>query len=1047
MNYLSERSFSNNVFNNDTYDNMKEAKNVFYEKQKNRALDFMNKNVITPYSRTLLDKKYDDNISAPVSNNFAPTNSFENQFNLYKFDNKEKPIAKNENNRTSILDPVEDSKWSNFDSNDTDMTYGVVNKENFTFENMIPNTKRRDKIIDDQNSYSSRSLGLFTGVGIKPHKKEVEPFFQPKEYYNMPKVDETSNEVRDRYITSVGIKQNDAKPFESNQVNPGESELQKRNIFHDNTRVLPKSIDELRNDNKQQVSHTLPTVQGKLGDRFDGILQQGDVHKYRPEKFKENDPNEITVGRAQVTGSVAPQNFIMKETARNECREIIGPANFKNGYSNINNSGLVKDSVKQQFENLPTSSAGGAVKYNAIGKDYFQVPETGRETTTIQYYGNSNANIGNYASLPDEAKGTIRQELSSIEMNKGPVSGPVKNSYYNNNEAKGTGRQEIMQQIDFYVRGPGGYYSDLQDNAKTTIKETTQQQFNNFANPQQKMTNTYYSDDAKTTIKETTQQPLNTFYSSHQYMPTVSLMDEAKTTIKETTQQQFNNNMGSYMYMPTSGLTDIAKTTVKETTQQQFNNNMGSYMYMPTSGLTDMAKSTIKETTQQQFNNNMGSYMYMPTSGLTDMAKSTIKETTQQQFNNFANSQQKMSYTSFGDELKTTIKETTQQQFNNFANPQQKMTNTYYGDEVKATGRQETDFQQFGYANGGYNGNTVYNQDEVKATGRQETDFQQFGYAYGGYNGNTVYNQDEVKATGRQETNVEHYGYANGGYNGNAIYNQDEVKATGRQETDFQQFGYANGGYNGNTVYNQDEIKATGRQETDFQQFGYANGGYNGNTVYNQDEAKPTIKQSTIIENHISNGKDIGGNVSQLLDDARTTIKQTTMLENYVGNIGSMSTSQLKTYLQDEARSTIKETTILENHISNPSKTINVRTRLDVNNMEQSDNREIISKQRAPTWKGTSQTPDEKLLNVELRNAVTYENRMMPDKSKLGNHKRSSFNYNINKKDVQQNQLIFDEQFLEIMGDTIQSNPLINNILYKGNQHAPLYDNFVYSKS
>lgn len=229
MSYLYERSSSTNVFNNNTYNDMKEARNTFYKKQKERALDFMNKNVITPYSKSLADKKYDNHSSPPVANNFVTTSSFENQFNLYKFNNTDQPIAKNDNNNSISSEHSE--KWSNFNINDTDMTYGVVTKEDFTFENMIPNTKRRDKIIDDQNSFSSRSLGLFTGVGLKPNKKEVEPFFQPQDYYNMPKVDETNNEVRDRYITSIGIKQNGARPFEPNQINPGERELQKKKYF------------------------------------------------------------------------------------------------------------------------------------------------------------------------------------------------------------------------------------------------------------------------------------------------------------------------------------------------------------------------------------------------------------------------------------------------------------------------------------------------------------------------------------------------------------------------------------------------------------------------------------------------------------------------------------------------------------------------------------------------------------------------------------------------------------------------------------------------
>jgi hypothetical protein len=246
MSNLYERGNFSNIYSADFSDHIQTAKSSFYQKQKQRAMNFMNSNVVTPYSRSLLNVKFGNETMGPVTNKFTPENSFEKQFNLYKFDNTDKPLANNESKNGNIVNPLNDEKWSHFDSNDTDMTYGVVDKENFTFNNMYPNTKQREKVINDQNSYGARSLGIFTGVGIKGKKKEVEAFFDPSESKNMGPVDYASGQVRDRFITSVGIKQNDSKLFESEQITPGDKNLQEQGIYHTDVRILPKTIDELR---------------------------------------------------------------------------------------------------------------------------------------------------------------------------------------------------------------------------------------------------------------------------------------------------------------------------------------------------------------------------------------------------------------------------------------------------------------------------------------------------------------------------------------------------------------------------------------------------------------------------------------------------------------------------------------------------------------------------------------------------------------------------------------------------------------------------------
>ena len=263
-----EKNVFSNIYDAGYTDQIKLNKNSFYEKQKKRAIDFVNQNVATPYSRSIVNSKCDTSTMGPVTNNFAPEKGFEAQFDLYKFNNKDIPLATNENNRNDIIDPNTDGKWSNV--NNTDMTYGVVDKENFIFENMVPFTSRRDKIIDDHNPYISRTLGIFTGVRNQPldNKKEVEAFFSPENSKRLPSIDAVNSDIRDRYVTSVGIKQNNTKPFESVQISSGEKELQKNGLFYEDIRILPDSIDKTRSANNQQISYTPQINPGKLGDKF-----------------------------------------------------------------------------------------------------------------------------------------------------------------------------------------------------------------------------------------------------------------------------------------------------------------------------------------------------------------------------------------------------------------------------------------------------------------------------------------------------------------------------------------------------------------------------------------------------------------------------------------------------------------------------------------------------------------------------------------------------------------------------------------------------------
>ena len=891
MSNLFEQSSRSNLYDSNYTDHLQDAKNKFYKEQKENALMMNNTNIATLYSRQFNDNKFSNESIGPITNNFKnhPT-SFESQFNLYKFDKKkDKPNAINEGRQNEQINPYSDNKWSNVNDT-TDMTYGVVSNEDFVFENMVPFTKSRDRIIDDNNPYISRSLSIFTGVGLKENKKEIEPFFSPLESKIEGPIDSTNELIRDRYNTAVGIKKQSERLFEPEQVGPGigiDGSLQNLGGFHDDTRILPPTSNQLRNATNPQVSYTPQINPGKLGDYSTSSAQQGQVRKYRPEQFIENNPNDILVGRAQVSRDLAPQNYIMKDTARVDFKELIGNANSLNiSQYNPNTQGNIQDSSRHQFLDYIVKPVNGANRQNAQGADNYNIAETQRQSTNDNYIANCNN--------------------SSINQNKSQFS----------DIAKGTDRQNVN------VNYQG-----------------------NIGNSQQNVQN--------------------------------QLNDLAKSTDRQNVNVNYQGNVGSGQQNVQNHLNDLAKGTDRQQYQINNNGNLHGSSYGTAINYQDDAKGTIRQLYQINNNGNIQAHSYSTTSN--------------------------------------------------------------YQDNAKSTDRQLYQINNNGNAQGPTSKNMVDLQDEAKSTIRQLYQINNNGNAQGPTTKNMVDLQDEAKSTIRQLYQINNNGNAQGPTTKNMVDLQDEARSTIKQDTMLKDYlGQGQGPTTKNMVDLQDEARSTIKQDTMLKNYlGQGQGPTTKNTVDLQDEARSTIKQDTMIKNYLGQGQGpTTKNMVDLQDEARSTIKQDTMVKNHMTSLGSSSLAELRTYLQDEARSTIKQDTMINNYKSNVNNSTNIktRTRTDIANMETSDGRETIAKQRAPTWKGFAETPSAKLLNVELKNMPQYTDPMIPDKS--NDTLRFNFQYDLKRNDVQQTNPIFDNNFIDIMGDSLKSNSLVNNLIYKGNQNS-----------
>jgi hypothetical protein len=262
------------------------------------------------------------------------------------------------------------------------------------------------------------------------------------------------------------------------------------------------------------------------------------------------------------------------------------------------------------------------------------------------------------------------------------------------------------------------------------------------------------------------------------------------------------------------------------------------------------------------------------------------------------------------------------------------------------------------------------------------------------------------------------------------------MKYTIRQETNQPFNTNANPNQRNNISNITDEMKYTIRQETNQPFNTNANPNQRNNISNITDEMKYTVRQETNQPFNTNISSIQQNSISSLLDEMKGTIKQDTLIENYIPMVGTSQTMKNTTYLQDDVKNTLRQETTIKDYIGSATNSnINyLIDRTNVEHMETSDGREVIAKRVVPTWKGIAETPSKELVNAELKNAVTYEDVInIPNKSR--NTNRNNFIYELNKNDVQQLQPIFDNSFIEIMGNTLKNNCLINNLVYKSNNN------------
>lgn len=250
-----------------------------------------------------------------IKEEFKDTNEpgFFSQFEELQFDNPSDPVSSNniphKTGKYASMNRLENERdlaleggYSNFSDNG-DMTYGVVDRANFTHNNMVPFFKRgagkgygpdsiQQKKLDDvkQRKFETFS-GTVKDVGYRP-KTERRPLFNPQvgltNIYGMPNF---TNYFETRYIP--GRERRNEKLMqpvrETPGLNLGYNEISTEGL-NNSWRPLPKTVDELRTANNPKISYGSVVIPGLKSVRRPIIPN---VAKRRPVTFKENDPRDF----------------------------------------------------------------------------------------------------------------------------------------------------------------------------------------------------------------------------------------------------------------------------------------------------------------------------------------------------------------------------------------------------------------------------------------------------------------------------------------------------------------------------------------------------------------------------------------------------------------------------------------------------------------------------------------------------------------------------------------------------------------------------------
>ncbi len=712
---------------------------------------------------------------------------FLSQFDELRFDNMNEPVSQNQSNITS---GINNSLQRNLDFQNgysefqnSDMHYGVTNKNNFTHNNMVPNTSRRDFSVSADRS--QRRLETFTGVSDTwIPKKEKMHLFEPMAdltwVNGMPSV---TTKLQSRYLPSN--KNNHGNlPFQNNvKVRPG-VEMDNQEGNYAVYRVNPRNVDSLRSEINQKVSYESKPLETIKKGEFRGV--DPTLTKYKLPDFREQHFDDLVAGKANIGREKQTGKFTNVQTQRNES------TTYNPGHAVNTNMGSGPDKEKTRFEQSKRESyandsthAVTAVTNRPVmtNKNSYTNYETQRASTNIDYQGPASNGLGgqggNYVvDYKDIPLTTLRELMINGNTNIGISGAADKGNYVfsNDNVLPTTKRETISTKNPILGPNPEVKLSrtyDDTDIAKPTIRQYTSHNIVTNGTSLDKQGPIYNNDTAKMTLRQNTSHSIVTNGTSLDKQGPVYNNDKAKATTRPEISHSIITNLKPVEYNCYVELEDQARDTIKQSTLFTTPEiNVKGNIESGYTNLQDNARPTIKQSTI--ISNRQSGNLHNTISNSTysrdqkDEAKPTLRQQTEEtkHIGILTSVTNESTYSRDVNEIaRQTIRQQTESTKHIGHANSKNIEGTYVRDLVdkaKTTIRQQTeDTKYIGHVNSSINEST-YTRDQTdtaKPTIKQTTIY---STPAGRMNNSNMGNyardvNDEAKVTTRQTTLLQDY--------------------------------------------------------------------------------------------------------------------------------------------------------------------------------------------------------------------------------------------------------------------------------------------------
>jgi len=565
---------------------------------------------------------------------------YNSHFINQRFDMTGPPMAENEDHRDFFQNQIAyDEQWSYVGEK---MTY-PLDRDELRHLELVPDGSDYSKKYHDSEYKNELYTGNLKSTWMP--KRVIEPLFRPMPFDHQKKV--VLPEKAKERTASSRYYQNTMTP---ENVGPGLNLGYTGNPqhgFHDAYRVMPKTVDELRPENRPKISYTHPVNQGMKGVNRPVA---GKVASYRPPRFSENKVEDILPTSSTQFCPQIHERLIMKEPDRSHQHlEYAGGAyrsdlaldqNMPEGMQSkqkfptrqnfylpkpaqkFSNEGMYQNNLKSlpettrtQMETPPVMGPQSAPRMYINRSD--PLPETHKETYLQRGVMPVSSNtLRGVAQDFNLAQSTLREIYSENKLNPHAVL-PINQKVYRSDVLPVTTKESYPQPDHMMIGTENGIYASVTDPVSTTLREIYSE---NKLNPHAVLPinqKVYRSDVLPVTTKESYPQPDHMMIGTENGIYT-SVTDPVRTTLRENLHQSVP--IISDLPAPKAYSQQPCKTTLRETVPEE-RSHFVTAGERPTTTLHTPPATTMKENLLTRKNlpeiqapfSKIPAYLRMPT--------------------------------------------------------------------------------------------------------------------------------------------------------------------------------------------------------------------------------------------------------------------------------------------------------------------------------------------------------------------------------------------------------------------------------------------------